>query len=199
MHCGLAGEGAAVDADVVGGSPSPTLPRAARKGGGPELPSSAVFAKPLAQQPFDTAGHVCAVPLVAADEWMTEPGHHSARLALNLFMRHIAAPDCIAFGGHAFVYFKFAQVKAIPKHEAEHCLRGAPGIAGECFEAALLRRCKRQGSHAACTRQNRFLKAFALVIHYRRAVVATVILRPAALSTAVSVESLGLPFGERAR
>jgi hypothetical protein len=64
---------------------------------------------------------------------------------------HIPALLRIAFGGHAFVYFQLTQIETIPKHEAQHCLRGASGGAGECFKAALLRRAQCQRSHAACS------------------------------------------------
>jgi hypothetical protein len=74
---------------------------------------------------------------------------HGACLAPYLFMRHIPAPHRIAFRGYAFVYFQLAQIETVPKHEAQHCLRSAPRIAGEFFKAALLRRGKCQGSHAA--------------------------------------------------
>ena len=51
-------------------------------------------------------------------------------------------PHRIAFRGYVFVDFQLAQIEPIPKHEAQHCLWSAPGVAREFFKAALLRRGK---------------------------------------------------------
>jgi hypothetical protein len=74
---------------------------------------------------------------------------HGTCPAPHFFTRHISATHRAVFRGYAFAYFKLAQIEAIPKHEAQHCLRSATGLARELFKAALLRGGKCQRSHAA--------------------------------------------------
>ena len=81
---------------------------------------------------------------------------YGACLAPHFVMRHIPAPHRIAFRGYAFVDFQLAQIEPIPKHEAQHGLRSASGIAREFFKATLLRRGKCQGSQAASSSVDRY-------------------------------------------
>jgi hypothetical protein len=97
----------------------------------------------------------CALRELAALAGMGSVDHGTCP-APHFFMRHIPAPHRIAFRGYALVYFRLAQIEAIPKHEAQHCLRCSAGIASEFFKAALLRRGKRQGSHAASLSESQY-------------------------------------------
>lgn len=73
--------------------------------------------------------------------------YRRAGLALHLVVRNHALGTRLLVGEAAFTRFPFAELEAVAQHEAQHLAGRAAGIAGELFEAALLRRSKGERFH----------------------------------------------------